>query len=140
MISSGSFLGSSLQGLCAKLFVLGSSNPQGLEQAELLGAGCQKTLDVFALGLHLHRPLKREPLEHPLRRAVDVGQLEPLAHEPLDLKRHATYEHMGPDPVIQKVIDRPDTEGTLERAKRALYVLKLLVMPGNRSPGDGNQC
>jgi hypothetical protein len=33
---------------------------------------------------------------------VDVGQLEPLAHEPLDLKRHDTYEHMGPDPAIQK--------------------------------------
>jgi len=103
--------------------VLGGSNPQGLKQAELLGAGCQKTLDVFALGLSLHRPLKREPLEHPLRRAVDVGQLEPLAHEPLDLKRHDTYEHMGPNPAIHKVIHRPDIERALQGAKIAPYVL-----------------
>ena len=120
--------------------MLGDSNPQGLKQAELLGAGCQKTLDVFALSLSLHRPMKREPLEHPLRRAVDVGQLEPLAHEPLDLKRHDTYKHMGPDPAIHKVIDRPDIEGTPESLKRALYVLKLLVMQDHLLGGKASVC
>jgi hypothetical protein len=108
--------------------VLGGRHRQGLEQAELLGAGCQKTLDVFALSLSLHRPLKREPLEHPLRRAVDVGQLEPLAHESLDVKCHQTYGHMGPDPAIHKMLHGPYVERAVQDATTALYVLKVLML------------
>jgi len=128
MISRRSFFKSSLQGLCAQVLVLRYRHPQGPEQAELLRAGLHQTLDASPLGLGLHRPLKGEPLEHPLRGPVDVGQVEPLAHEPLDLKGHDTYEHMGPHPAIHKVIHRPDIEGALESAKTALYVLKLLVL------------
>jgi WD40 repeat protein len=51
MISSRSFFESSLQGVCAQILVLWDRHPQGLEQAELLGAGLQKTLDVSPLDL-----------------------------------------------------------------------------------------
>jgi hypothetical protein len=78
---------------------------------------------VFALSLSLHRPLKGEPLKHPLRGPVDLGQMEPVAHESLDVKCHQTYGHMGPDPAIQKVIHGPDIERALQGAKIAPYVL-----------------
>jgi hypothetical protein len=138
MISSRSFFESSLQGLCAQILVLRDRHPQGFEQAELPRAGLHQTLDTSPLGLGLHRPLEGEPLEHALRGPVDVGQVEPQAHEPLDLKRHDTYEHMGPDPAIHKVIHRPDVEGTLEGAKTALYVLKLLVLQDHLLGGKGS--
>jgi hypothetical protein len=47
---------------------------------------------------------------------------------------------MGPDPAIHKVIDRPDIEGTPESPKRALYVLKLLVMQDHLLGGKASVC
>ena len=80
------------------------------------------------LGLHLHRSLKGEPLKHPLRGPVDLGQMEPVAHESLDVKCHQTYGHMGPDPAIHKMLHGPYVERAVQDATTALYVLKVLML------------
>ena len=101
----------------------GTDTLKASTKSSCLGLGAKRPPDVSPLGLHLHRSLKGEPLKHPLRGPVDLGQMEPVAHESLDVKCHQTYEHMGPDPAIHKVIHRPDIERALQGAKIAPYVL-----------------
>ena len=46
----------------------------------------------------------------------------------MDLKRHHTYEHMGPDPAIHKMLHGPYVEKAVQDATTALYVLKVLML------------